>query len=81
MVDRIQKFLDRLSLGDRKKYDEILDRILKGDLQNLDVKKLQGMDHAYRVRKGEVRIIFVRKPSEDIQIISIEYRSEGTYHL
>lgn len=80
MADRIRKMLQRLSIKQQKQLTEIIQRIIQGNLIGLDIKKLQGMDHIYRVRKGDMRVIFEQPPSKGAKIIAIERRSDTTYH-
>jgi mRNA-degrading endonuclease RelE of RelBE toxin-antitoxin system len=77
MVDRIEKALNKLSDKEKKMLKKILQNIVKGELKDLDVKKLKGRDDIYRVRKGKMRIIF--KKEKEIKILTVERRSETTY--
>lgn len=78
MVDRIQKALRKISDAQRKEIKDIITCILSNDIAHLDVKKLQGNDNVYRVRKGGLRIIFL-KTSTDIRILAVERRTDTTY--
>lgn len=79
MVDRMTKNLRKFSKRDRGQILQLMKRILINDLQGLDVKKLKDRDDAFRVRKGDFRVIF-RKVDQGINvIIAIERRSESTY--
>lgn len=75
----MQKVLGRLSPREHKLLTEIIKHILNNDLAGLDLKKLQGRDDVYRVRKGNFRIIFRRNSHDAPMIIAIERRSETTY--
>jgi mRNA-degrading endonuclease RelE of RelBE toxin-antitoxin system len=77
-MDQIQKALKKLSAKERRQLEQLLDLISLGKLQNLDVKKLVGKSHVYRVRKGDLRIIF-EHVGRDIRILTIERRSTTTY--
>jgi mRNA-degrading endonuclease RelE of RelBE toxin-antitoxin system len=78
MVDRVNKALLRMSAKERLQSLELLERIRRGEIKGLDVKKLKGYDSAYRVRNGTWRIIF-RKVEQQVELISIERRSDTTY--
>jgi mRNA-degrading endonuclease RelE of RelBE toxin-antitoxin system len=78
MVDRIQKALWKIPAAQRKEIENIIACIIKDDIAHLDVKKLQGHDSVYRVRKGNFRIIFF-KTSADIRILAVERRADTTY--
>lgn len=79
MGDRIQKILASLSAKDRKRLTELLELIARGDLDGLDVKKLKGHGSAYRVRRGDFRIIFTMDDPDRPVIIALERRSDTTY--
>ena len=62
-MDSIQKFLKKLSPKQRSVLLDILSDTLVGRLDGYDVKKLTNQDDMYRVRIGQIRIIF-RKTDE-----------------
>lgn len=73
------KNLRKFSKQERDQILQAMKRILLNDLQGLDVKKLKDREDAFRVRKGDFRIIF-RKVDQGINdIIAVERRSESTY--
>lgn len=53
---------------------------MSDNLIGLDVKKLQGRNDIYRVRKGMFRIIFRKIPNVENAIIAVERRSDTTYN-
>jgi len=77
-MDKISKALKRLDAKERKQIQELLLKIKNGDLDELDLKKLKDQEDIFRVRKGDLRIIFQRK-NEAVSILAIERRSEDTY--
>lgn len=77
-MDRISKFLRKLSTKERETVKHIILRVLAHDFSNLDVKKLKGDDNIFRVRKGNIRIKF-QKQETVIFILSVERRSDTTY--
>jgi len=77
-MDKIKKALNRLSSKERRRLKEILLQIDAGDFQGLNLKKLKGRNDVFRVRKGNIRIIF-RKKDDSIKILSIERRGSKTY--
>jgi len=81
MVDRMKKNLAKFPKKDRKLILALKKRILKNDLQGLDVKKLKGREDAFRVRKRNFRIIFAKDSNGDIVFIAIERRSDTTYNF
>lgn len=77
-MDKIQKFLKRLDARERIVVERITKQIHAGHLSGLDVKKLKGHNGLFRVRQGNIRIIF-NKQENVTRITSIERRSENTY--
>ena len=77
-MDQIQKALKKLGAKERQQLEQLLDLIAQGKLQGLDVKKLVGKPHVYRVRKGDLGIIF-EQVGADIRILALERRSTTTY--
>ena len=80
MVDRIEKTLLKIPDKDRRRILSLLERIQTGRMDMLDLKKLKGLEHIYRVRKGSYRIIFSMKNRDSIAILAIERRSDVTYN-
>lgn len=78
MVDRIHKLLDRLTQKESVVLTQTIGLIIKGNIDDLDVKRLQGNEHVYRVRKGDFRIIFQKSGEKNI-VIAVERRSDTTY--
>lgn len=59
-MDKIAKALGKLSEEERKQLKGLLLAIKVGNLKKLDLKKLKGRDNIFRVRKGKLRIIFLK---------------------
>ena len=78
-MDRIDKFLKKLSAEQRMRIEKLVGQIIKNELRRLDVKKLRGSQNLYRVKKGNIRIIFKKVSGQGAVIISIERRKENTY--
>ena len=80
MVDRIRKILKQLSTKEHAQVTEIVRLIAVNTLEGLDIKKLQGVDDVYRVRKGNFRIIFQKTADDNNKLIAIERRTDTTYN-
>ncbi len=80
MSDRIEKLLKKLSGKQREQLTSLIEIILTGELSGMDLKKLKGRADAYRVRKGDFRIIFTMKSSVEIRIVAVERRMDTTYN-
>jgi len=78
MSDKIAKALSKLSAQEKVKIKQILDQIKSGQLSDLDLKRLKGHRDIFRIRKGDLRVIY-RSVDSQISILAIERRSEKTY--
>ena len=72
-MDKIDKFLLKLSLSERLILLGILEQIMISDIEMLDVKKLSWEKDLFRVRKWKIRIIFRDEWGKN-DIINIDYR-------
>ena len=79
MVDKIIKALGKLTAKEKQLVRELLIKIPKQDFKGLNLKKLEGRDDIFRLRKGKIRIIFRREKNQKIHLLAIERRSEKTY--
>lgn len=76
----MMKNLEKLSKHNRNDLLAFMKRIQLSDLDGMDIKKLQGEEGAYRVRKGDFRIIFFKKNGGENIIIAVERRNDTTYN-
>jgi mRNA-degrading endonuclease RelE of RelBE toxin-antitoxin system len=79
-MDAIAKALKKLTAEERTRIKDVFIRLQSGKTSGLDVKKLKGRNDIFRVRKGDIRIIY-RKVGRNIFILAIERRNEKTYTL
>ncbi len=77
-MDRVTKFLKKLSKRDRKTIQIVIEQLYADDTKSLDIKKLKGGGNLFRVRRGNVRIVYSLYGS-NIVIVKIEFRNEATY--
>ena len=77
-MNKIEKFLKKLSKKEKFVLEECIENILNDKIEILDVKKLKGRDDIFRVRKGNIRIVY-RKLDGNIMLLSIEYKNDNTY--
>lgn len=77
-MDKIRKFLYRLTAKERMIVEHCLRDIIAGRFEKLDVQKLRGYRDIFRVRVGSVRIIFTKHDGE-CRILEIGRRSDTTY--
>lgn len=77
-MDKIEKELLKLSAKERAWVKEILEKILRKDMRGLELKKLKARKDIFRVRKGNIKIIY-RDNSGSLSILAIERRNDNTY--
>lgn len=75
MTKNLRKFFTH----ERDQILQVMKQILMNDLQSLDVKKLKDRTDAFRVRKGNFRIIFCKIERGVNRIIAVERSSASTY--
>ncbi len=80
VMDKIDKFLRKIPGNVRRDIFKILGLIKEGKIDNLDIKKLKGKNDIFRVRKGDIRIIY-RVVDDKIYILAIEKKGDNTYNL
>ena len=78
-MNKIDKYLKKLTAEERAAVLEVLTKIKKGDLSGLDIKKLKGYDNYFRVRKGKSRILFHLDIQGEVVIQRIVRRNDTTY--
>ena len=79
-MNKIDKFLRKLSAKERSIVFPILRSIMVGNEEGLNMKKLSGHRNMFRVRVADFRIIFERNAS-GTAIREISRRNENTYKL
>lgn len=77
-MDQIEKALRKLSGKERQQILALLGLIEVGKFQGLNLKRLVGSKDTYRIRKGDLRIVF-RQTAQEIRILRLERRSTTTY--
>lgn len=77
-MDKIKKALKKLGNKERVLIKATLLKLQNKEFFGLDIQKLQGNKDIFRVRKGNIRIIY-RQIDSEILIMAIERRSEKTY--
>lgn len=77
-MDKIEKALKRFHEKERFWIKDILTRLQHGNFKGLDIKKLRGREDIFRIRKGDIRIIY-RFKEKKFFVLAIERRNEKTY--
>ncbi|MHC1790612.1 type II toxin-antitoxin system RelE family toxin [Solidesulfovibrio sp.] len=68
-------FILSLPEAQRKKIKGSVSRLLAGDFEGLDIKRLQPYPHDFRLRVGGVRILFTSEP-ERLLIFKAGFRGD-----
>ena len=76
----LKKLLAKFSKEERETIESLIKSIVSLHWENLDIKKLKGYRDIFRIRKGNIRIIF-SKEKENMRILTIDRRNENTYKL
>jgi len=72
-MDKIRKFLSKLTAKEQIIICDILQDIQDNNIQHYDSTKLVNSDDQYRIRKWNIRIVFQKSPPIN-KIINIDYR-------
>ncbi len=78
-MNALEKAVAKLTEKDKKLVAEIVEKITQRSFEGLNVEKLKGNTSAFRVRKGDFRIVYYLKDTNEPMIVSIARRSEKTY--
>ena len=78
-MDKINKVLQKLAEKERTAIKDILFKLIKGETSSFNIKKLKGRDDIFRIRKGNLRIIYRFNDKKQIYILAIERKNENTY--
>jgi len=79
-MDKIEKFLVKLSSKDRELVAVLIMKAICGDLKGLDVKKLKGFKGLYGIREGKIRVVF-EKSILGNRVLNVDFRGEVYKHL
>lgn len=77
-MDKIEKALAKLSEKERKKIKQVLTKLFAAEIKGLDIKKLKDRNDIFRLRVGDLRIIY-RVLRDKISVLAISRRNEKTY--
>ena len=75
-MDKIQKFLNSLEKKERLIFLQVLEDIGRLNLSKYDIKPLKAAKGYYRLRKGNIRIIFLKGKNKGF-ISSIARRKDA----
>lgn len=78
-MNKVEKLLRKLSDREAAIVKDLLSKIDAGNYKNLDIKKFKGDKNLFRVRKGDIRIIF--SVGDAIRVLSVSRRNDTTYNF
>jgi len=79
-MPRLEKLLSKFGKEERETIESLIEALVSLKWRGLDIKKLRGYKNFFRLRKGEIRIIFSRVEN-NVSIFDIGHRREDTYKL
>jgi len=77
-MDKVDKALKKLVPKEKERIKNIIKTLQSGHFDNLDVKKLKGREDIFRIRSGNLRIIYQIKDNQFF-ILKLGYKKENTY--
>lgn len=77
-MDSIDKVLRKLSPKERSVVKKIISKLVTSQTQGLNIQKLSGTADIFRIRKGNIRVIYRVVEGRAI-VLKIARRSEKTY--
>ena len=78
-MDLISKSLQKLTAKEREKIKPVLEKLKSNNTAGFDIKKLKGREDVFRIRKGDLRIIY-RLHQGAVFLLAVERRSDNTYN-
>lgn len=79
-MNALEKAVAKLTAREKKRVAEIVEKITQHSFEGLNIEKLKGTINAFRVRKGDFRIVYyLLEKTNEPMITSIGRRSEKTY--
>lgn len=75
-MDKIEKFLRHLIKREELVLRQLLADIKTLNISNYDVRPLQGYKGVFRLRKGKIRIEFIKELSHG-RILKVTYRKDA----
>ena len=74
-MDKIHKFFKKLNKKDRVLLAGIFSSIKTLNLDGYDIKALKGMKGVFRLRKGSIRVVFVKHNEKGV-IMNVGFRKD-----
>lgn len=78
-MDKVEKFFQKLSEKDQKKFQEIKTQIESGNFAGIDIKNIKSSPNLFRVRLGKYRLVFSGRKKGKVELLKIVKRDDNTY--
>jgi mRNA-degrading endonuclease RelE of RelBE toxin-antitoxin system len=78
-MNPIEKALRKFSPEERSRVEEAIKLLMSGKIVGLDIKKLKGREDIFRIRKGDIRVIYRLTEGGRITILHVGRRNDKTY--
>jgi len=78
-MHKIDKFLKSLVKKEREVAEQLLKTLKMSDFESLDIKKLKGQYNLFRIRKGEIRVVYRLNENKKIELLFVGRKSNNTY--
>jgi len=79
-MDKVDKALKKLVPKEKERIKKIIKALQSGYFDNLDIKKLKGIEDIFRIRSGNLRIIYQIRDNK-VFILKLGYKKENTYKV
>ena len=79
-MDKIDKAIRKFTDGEKKWVREITKALRMKRFDDLNTKKLRGMENIFRVKKGHVRVVYQIR-NDQVFVLKVGRRKEDTYKL
>lgn len=80
-MTKLEKFLRKLTAKRRAQIEPVTLKVVSRNFSGLNFIKLGGLGDLFRVRQGNIRVIFSMSDSEPVKLIRVEFRGDTTYHF
>ncbi len=77
-MDKVDKALKKLVPKEKERIKNIIKALQSGYFDNLDIRKLKGREDIFRIRSGNLRIIYQIRDNK-VFILKLGYKKENTY--
>lgn len=77
-MNKLEKAIAKLPKEYKATFDYVVQKLLARNFLGLQVGKLKGYKHIYRLKHGRLRIIFFNN-GKSLEVLKVDLRNENTY--